>query len=119
EEAPRITIEVERDAGTLNSTQGLAGAARMKVDNGSARGVMRTLASAQAYFVRPTEDASSAAASGALLHASEWLRADGKTEYPSTFSPYWQVRLAPVSDGEHTAARQAQMPVAGEAASRP
>jgi Flp pilus assembly protein TadG len=119
EDAPRITIEVERDAGTLNRTSGLDGAARMQVDNGSARGAMRALASAQAYFVRPAEDDRfGVSASGALLHASEWLRADGKHEYPGTFSPYWQVRLAPVSDSERAAAREAQMRADGNAKDR-
>jgi hypothetical protein len=118
EDAPRITIEVERDAGTLNKAPQLNGAGRMQVDNSSARGVMRALASAQAYFVRPAQDPLGASASGALMHAGEWLRADGKTEYPSTFSPYWQVRLAPVSESERTAAREAQMPSATDAASR-
>ncbi|MDQ7978470.1 hypothetical protein QYH69_14565 [Paraburkholderia sp. SARCC-3016] len=118
EDAPRITIEVEREADTLNSTPGPSGAARMQVDNGSAHGVMRALASAQAYFVRPAEDPFGASTSGALLHASEWLRADGKREYPSMFSPFWQVRLAPVTDSERAAAREAQMPHDTPAASR-
>ncbi|HEY3598000.1 MAG TPA: hypothetical protein VGL08_10885, partial [Paraburkholderia sp.] len=109
-EAPRITIEVERAAGTLTKTAGLRGAGRMQVDNGSAQGVMRALSSAQAYFVRPAEATFTDALSGSLLHAGEWPRADGRTEYPSTFSPYWQVRLAPVSDSERAAARSAQIP---------
>jgi hypothetical protein len=109
-EAPRITIEVERDAGTRNSNPALNGAGRMQVDARSASGVLRTLSSAQAYFARPANDPFADGASGALIHAREWLRADGKTEYPGTFSPYWQVRLAPVSDSERRAARNAQMP---------
>jgi hypothetical protein len=111
-EAPRITIELERATGTLVKTAGLAGAGRLQVDNGSAGGVMRALASAHAYFVRPNEDSLGNALSGALFHASEWSRPDGKTEFPSTFSPYWQAALAPVSAAEREAARQAQIPPA-------
>ncbi|MFC0399669.1 hypothetical protein [Paraburkholderia rhizosphaerae] len=119
DDAPRITIEVERDIGTLTRTRQPGGAARMQVDSSGARGVMRSLASAHAYFVRPADDPFGVGASGALLHANEWLREDGKLEYPSTFSPYWQVRLAPVSESERAAARQAHMPVSSTATSRP
>jgi hypothetical protein len=109
-EAPRITIEVERLAGTLVRSPGLGGAGRMRVDNGSAGGAMHALASAHAYFVRPSTEALGDRLAGALLDAGAWQRADGKTEYPSTFSPYWQASLAPVSADERDAARAAQSP---------
>jgi len=109
-EAPRITIEVERVAGTLVKSAGLGGAGRMRVDDGSASGAMRALASAHAYFVRPSAGALGDGLAGALLDAGAWLREDGKTEYPSTFSPYWQASLAPVSSEERAAAQAAQFP---------
>lgn len=109
-EAPRITIEVEREAGTLVKAPGLGGAGRMRVDNGSASGAMRTLASAHAYFVRPSTDSQGDRLAGALLDAAAWQRDDGKTEYPSTFSPYWQASLAPVRADERAAAQAAQLP---------
>jgi Flp pilus assembly protein TadG len=115
-EAPRITIEVERAAGTLVKTAGLGGAGRMRVDNGSASGTMRALASAHAYFVRPSEAPLSDRLAGALLDANAWARADGNTEYPSTFSPYWQASLAPVGDAERAAAQAVQIASDAEAA---
>ncbi|TAL98982.1 MAG: hypothetical protein EPN73_00035 [Paraburkholderia sp.] len=108
--APRITIEVERASETRVKTQGLQGGGRMAVTPADAGGVMRALASANAYFVRPNPGALNATISGALLHAKDWLRADGKTEFPDTFSPYWQATLAPTSDTERNAARAAQIP---------
>jgi hypothetical protein len=115
-EAPRITIEVERLAGTLVKTPGLGGAGRMRVGNGSAGGAMRALASAHAYFVRPSADALGDRLAGALLDAGAWQRADGRTEYPSTFSPYWQASLAPVSAAERAAAQAAQIATDASAA---
>lgn len=108
--APRITIEVERASDTRIKTQGLSGGGRMAVSPADAGGVMRALASANAYFVRPNPGVLDASISGALLHAKDWLRADGKTEFPDTFSPYWQATLAPTSDAERDAARAAQIP---------
>jgi hypothetical protein len=81
----------------------------MRVDNGSESGTMRALASAHAYFVRPSEAPLSDRLAGALLDANAWARADGHTEYPSTFSPYWQASLAPVGDAERAAAQAAQI----------
>ncbi len=115
-EAPRITIEVERLAGTLVKTPGLGDAGRMRVGNGSAGGAMRALASAHAYFVRPSADALGDRLAGALLDAGAWQRADGRTEYPSTFSPYWQASLAPVSAAERAAAQAAQIATDASAA---
>ncbi|MBN3752469.1 hypothetical protein G3N95_05925 [Paraburkholderia sp. Tr-20389] len=109
-EAPRITIEVERMAATLAKTAGIGGAGRMRVDDGSASGAMRTLASAHAFFVRPSSNALDDGLAGALLDAGAWRREDGKIEYPSTFSPYWQASLAPVSEEERAAAQAAQFP---------
>ncbi|MDT8839824.1 pilus assembly protein TadG-related protein [Paraburkholderia fungorum] len=102
-EAPRITIEVERSSNTLVKTAGLHGASDVKVDTNAAGGLMRALSSANAYFMRPDETGSSWLP-GSLHNAANWARADGKTEYPSTFSPYWQAKLAPVSDAERAAA---------------
>lgn len=102
-QAPRITIEVERSSNTLVKTAGLHGASDVKVDTNAAGGVMRALSSANAYFMRPDETGSSWLP-GSLRNAANWARADGKTEYPSTFSPYWQAKLAPVSDAERAAA---------------
>jgi hypothetical protein len=110
--APRITIEVERRDNTLVKTKGLHGGGDMYVRDNAAGGVMRTLSSANAYFTRPTSEASlSNAISGALRHANEWARDDGKDEYPSLFSPYWQAALAPVSIEERNAAEAMQISI--------
>ncbi|MEZ0600641.1 pilus assembly protein TadG-related protein [Paraburkholderia sp. IW21] len=106
--APRITIEVERVGTTLVKTPGLHGGGRMEVQANDAGGVMRALSSANAYFVRPNES-SLGAVSGALMRADAWARADGQTEYPSLFSPYWQATLAPVSIGERSVAMATQI----------
>jgi hypothetical protein len=105
-QAPRITIEVTRNSNTLVKTPGLAASGAMAVDTNAAGAVMRALSSANAYFVRPNESSSML---GGLLNTSQWARADGKTEYPSLFSPYWQAKLAPVSESERAAAQAAQM----------
>lgn len=47
-----------------------------------ANGSLHAVASAEVYFQRPED------------------RADGREEYPSLFSPYWQARLVPVSRAE-------------------
>ncbi|MDE1182033.1 pilus assembly protein TadG-related protein [Paraburkholderia sp.] len=106
--APRITIEVERLDDTLVKTQALKGGGDMAVDFNGAGQAMRALSSANAYFVRPDETALGSLR-GALLHANQWARDDGKAEYPSLFSPYWQARLAPVSASERNAAIAAQV----------
>lgn len=106
--APRITIEVERLDNTLVKTKNLGGGGRMEVDFNGAGHVMRALSSANAYFVRPLETATASLA-GSLLHADQWARVDGKSEYPSLFSPYWQATLAPVSASERNSAVAAQM----------
>jgi hypothetical protein len=49
---------------------------------------MRALSKAEAYFSRPTD---------------LFPRGDGKTEYGSLYSPYWQARLLPSSLLEQTA----------------
>jgi hypothetical protein len=114
-QAPRITIEVTRNSNTLVKTVGLKGGGLMEVNNNASGGAMRALSSANAYFVRPDETSLGNSIFGGLLHADEWARADRKTEYPSLFSPYWQARLAPVSDSERQAAQAAQASITVEA----
>ncbi|WP_153102291.1 pilus assembly protein TadG-related protein [Paraburkholderia hayleyella] len=109
-EAPRITIELERKSGTLTKTVGLQGAGRMRAVPTAAGEVLRALSSANAYFVRPNEGPGSALKYGLLYHSALWQRTDGKTEYPSTFNPYWQAHLAPVREAERQAAWVDQIP---------
>ncbi|WP_144138758.1 pilus assembly protein TadG-related protein [Paraburkholderia sp. BCC1884] len=106
--APRITIEVERLDNTLVKTKNLAGGGRLEVDFNGAGQAMRALSSANAYFARPQESATASLA-GSLLHASQWARDDGQSEYPSLFSPYWQATLAPVSASERNSAMASQI----------
>ena len=107
-QAPRITIEVTRNGNTLVQTPGLQSNGNMGANPTPAGGAIRALSSANAYFVRPDET-SLVSIIGGLKNASQWARPDHKTEYPSLFSPYWQARLAPVSDSERQAAQAAQM----------
>lgn len=106
--APRITIEVERSAASLVKTPGLNGGGRMRVEDRSAGGVMRVLASANAYFLRPDEPGLVGKAAGMLVTPAGWRRDDARIEYPNLFSPYWQATLAPTSDAERQAAIAAQ-----------
>lgn len=115
--APRITIEVERLDNTLVKTKNLGGGGRMAVDFNGAGQVMRALSSANAYFVRPQENATASLA-GSLLHANQWARDDGKSEYPSLFSPYWQATLAPVSASERNSAMASQMSTSDQVSKR-
>lgn len=109
--APRITIEVTRNSNSLVKTVGLHGGGRLALDDGTASVAMRALSSANAYFVRPDETPLGTSIIGGLLKRDQWARADRKTEYPSLFSPYWQARLAPVSDSERAASQAAQISV--------
>ncbi len=118
-QAPRITVEVERGAETLVKTQNLNGGGRMRVSDHSAGGVTRALASAHAYFVRPDEPGLLRNISGALVDPASWLRSDEKLEYPSLFSPYWQASLAPTSDTERQTAIAAQLARVSETKERP
>jgi hypothetical protein len=99
---------VTRNGNTLVQTPGLQSNGNMGANPTPAGGAIRALSSANAYFVRPDET-SLVSIIGGLKNASQWARPDHKTEYPSLFSPYWQARLAPVSDSERQAAQAAQM----------
>ena len=57
----------------------LAATNNLDVGDGTASNCMRALSKAEAYFSRP----------------DIFARADGKTEYGSLYSPYWQARLVP------------------------
>jgi len=58
----------------------LAAKSNLDVGDGTASNCMRALSKAEAYFSRPSDI---------------YGRADGKTEYGSLYSPYWQARLLP------------------------
>ncbi|TDA47472.1 TadE/TadG family type IV pilus assembly protein [Burkholderia pyrrocinia] len=105
--ASPITVRIERDSSTLVRDQRLQGGGRMKVRNDNSP--LMAMASGQAYFSRPNEKGASAALGLMMIdHISGsakqfWTRADGKTEYASLFSPYWDARLAPLTDAQRTA----------------
>lgn len=58
----------------------VAATGNLDVGDGTASNCMRALSKAEAYFSRPTDI---------------FGRGDGKTEYGSLYSPYWQARLLP------------------------
>ena len=58
----------------------VAATGNLDVGDGTASNCMRALSKAEAYFSRP---------------ADIFGRGDGKTEYGSLYSPYWQARLLP------------------------
>lgn len=106
--APPILVEVERKTSGITTTQslkspGYAGCAfgtpstqgqkvsavfaegNFTVGDGSSANCMRAMAKAEAYFSRPTD---------------LFARGDGKTEYGSLYSPYWQARLVKTTTAE-------------------
>ena len=100
--SPPLLVEIERPTGTIKTDEtraygvyagcaftgiplkrgapvtAVAGQGNFKVGDGSSANCMRAMAKAEAYFSRPVD---------------LWPRADGKTEYGSLYSPYWQARL--------------------------
>lgn len=88
-----ITIEVERPASTIRtSSKLLTGSSIIRLDDQLAGDKMRAMASAHAYFYRPTSNSGMA--------RSGWSRGDGKTELANLFSPYWQARLIDTTPSE-------------------
>lgn len=64
------------------------GSGNLDVGDGAAANCMRALSKAEAYFSRPS---------------NLFPRADGRAEYGSLYSPYWQARLLPTTAGEQSA----------------
>lgn len=60
----------------------------LDLGDGSAANCMRALAKSEAYFARPN---------------NLYPRDDGRAEYGSLYSPYWQARLLPNSSAEQSA----------------
>ncbi|MDN7452313.1 hypothetical protein [Burkholderia cenocepacia] len=99
--APRITVRLERPTASLVRDPRVRGGGRMKLPAG--RNPVMAIASAQAYFARPDE-ARVRQVFGLMLDKGGWSRKDGRTEYPSLFNPYWEARLAAVTDEDRAAA---------------
>lgn len=84
--APAWLIEIERPAsGLLTSSTGayqIGGGTdgQLNLSSKMKNGNIRALSKAEAYFSRPSE---------------LFARSDGKTEWGSLYSPYWQARLQP------------------------
>ncbi|WP_454763263.1 Tad domain-containing protein [Cupriavidus campinensis] len=103
--APAITVQVSRPIDTTSTTSSLKIATgRVRVTEAAPAREMRALASASAYFIRPRDNGGP----GSLLHRERWRRGDGRFEYPSLFSPYWQASLVETSTLELEAAAAAQ-----------
>lgn len=88
--APPLSIEVAKNADKIRTAdQILPGNDKLKLNTQLKGGVMKAVATSQAYFLRPH-----ATDHQRLLNASEYRRdGDNKTEYASLFNPYWQARL--------------------------
>jgi Putative Flp pilus-assembly TadE/G-like len=98
-----LTIEVQHpNAGINTSAKLLPASTRLRLDDNGKGNTMRTIASAHAFFYRPRNDDAS------QFSRNGWRRGDGKTEYQSLFSPYWQARLAPSSVLEEAGSLAAQ-----------
>ncbi len=97
--SPPLLVEIERASGSIPTTEvGARGCGsglvkgspvsavfspgNFRMGDGSSANCMRAMATAQAYFSRPTD---------------LWPRADNKVEYGSLYSPYWQARLVQTS----------------------
>lgn len=99
--APAWVIEIERPSTTLlTSTTGgtymIGGGSDGQLDlsNKMNKGNLRALSKAEAYFSRPK---------------ALFARTDGRTEWGSLYSPYWQARLQPNSLGEQGASIAASL----------
>ncbi len=75
-------------ARTAPAITALVATGNLDVGDGMASNCMRALSKAEAYFSRP---------------ADIFARGDGKAEYGSLYSPYWQARLLPNSIAEQAA----------------
>lgn len=103
--APAITIQVSRPIDSTHTTSALnVGVGRLALEEGAPANEMRALASASAYFIRPRDNGGP----GSLLRRGAWLRDDGRVEYPSLFSPYWQASLVDTPTLDLNAAAIAQ-----------
>jgi len=83
--APAFFIEVERSTNSVaTSNSGTfrigGGSGKLTLEDGTQGGKIRAMSKAQAYFYRPR---------------NLFPRGDGKIEYGSLYSPYWQVHLLP------------------------
>jgi hypothetical protein len=97
-----VTIEVERPASTIRtSSKILTGSSIVRLDDQLAGDKMRAMASAHAYFYRPTTNSGMA--------RGGWSRDDGKTELANLFSPYWQARLIDTKNTERAGSLLDQM----------
>lgn len=98
DKAPAFLIELERDSNSVatssSSTFQIGGGSggKLHLEDAAAGGKLRAMAKAQAYFSR-----------------SIFTRGDGKTEYGSLYSPYWQAHLLPNSILEQGGSVLAQM----------
>ena len=77
--APKLLTMRNMQGGPVGSVNVGTASLPIKLEDRLAGNTMRAVASAEAYFARPEG------------------RSDGKTEWPSLFNPYWQVRLKGVS----------------------
>ncbi len=90
DEGPIFTVEVETASSKVRTSDRIEGMAsgRMEMPDGSRSGKIKSLASAQVYFNRPSHFNG-----GNLFRRYVRGRADDRYEMGSMFSPYWQVRL--------------------------
>lgn len=92
--APAFFIEVERASNSVATTSsptfriGGGSGGQLDLEDTAVGGKLKAMAKGEAYFRRPTE---------------LFARADGKIEYGSLYSPYWQAHLAPNSLVEQAA----------------
>lgn len=88
DKAPAFRIEIERESGSIATSDsptfriGGGRGGQLDLEDKSAANKMRASSKAEAYFSRPTD---------------LFARGDGKKEYGSLYSPYWQVHLQPSS----------------------
>jgi hypothetical protein len=79
----------------------LTGSSIVRLDDQLAGDKMRAMASAHAYFYRPTTNSGMA--------RGGWSRDDGKTELANLFSPYWQAKLIDTKTTERAGSLADQM----------
>lgn len=102
---PAFMIEVERESSSISTSSsdkfkiGGGSTGQLAFEDTAISKKLRAMSSAQAYFSRPKS----------LFPRMAESSADGRTEYGSLYSPYWQARLLPSGIVQQAASIGSQM----------
>jgi putative Flp pilus-assembly TadE/G-like protein len=89
--APYFIAGIEQDVGNLFSNNFVQPTGMFDLTDQTASDKVAAIAKAEVYYSRPND-------------LAYFQRTDNLTEYGSTFNPYWQARLAPLTYADRTVA---------------